>query len=212
MTLQPGDLILTGTPDGVVDCRHGDVIVTCDRRHRRPDQHHPGSAMQIRPPHQRQGGRPDRLFRDRQPGHAGGAGRSGRGGEAEVNAAVAAAKAAFPAWAGTPGHRARRLIRKLGDLIAKHVPEIAQHRNQGHRPGDRPDRQAAGAARGRQLLLLRRDVHAGGRPHLPHAHAPELHAVPPGGRVRADQPLERALHDGHLEGRALPGFSATPRC
>lgn len=28
MTLQTGDLILTGTPDGVVDCRHGDVIVT----------------------------------------------------------------------------------------------------------------------------------------------------------------------------------------
>jgi 5-oxopent-3-ene-1,2,5-tricarboxylate decarboxylase/2-hydroxyhepta-2,4-diene-1,7-dioate isomerase len=28
MTLQPGDLILTGTPDGVVDCRSGDVIVT----------------------------------------------------------------------------------------------------------------------------------------------------------------------------------------
>jgi len=28
MTLSPGDLILTGTPDGVVDCRHGDVVVT----------------------------------------------------------------------------------------------------------------------------------------------------------------------------------------
>ncbi|TNF63432.1 MAG: 2-hydroxyhepta-2,4-diene-1,7-dioate isomerase [Burkholderiales bacterium] len=28
MTLMPGDLILTGTPDGVVDCRPGDVIVT----------------------------------------------------------------------------------------------------------------------------------------------------------------------------------------
>jgi len=28
MTLQPGDLILTGTPDGVVDCRRGDVVVT----------------------------------------------------------------------------------------------------------------------------------------------------------------------------------------
>ena len=28
MTLQPGDLILTGTPDGVVDCRLGDVVVT----------------------------------------------------------------------------------------------------------------------------------------------------------------------------------------
>jgi 5-oxopent-3-ene-1,2,5-tricarboxylate decarboxylase/2-hydroxyhepta-2,4-diene-1,7-dioate isomerase len=28
MTLQPGDVILTGTPDGVVDCQPGDVIVT----------------------------------------------------------------------------------------------------------------------------------------------------------------------------------------
>jgi 5-oxopent-3-ene-1,2,5-tricarboxylate decarboxylase/2-hydroxyhepta-2,4-diene-1,7-dioate isomerase len=28
MILQPGDLILTGTPDGVTDCRPGDVIVT----------------------------------------------------------------------------------------------------------------------------------------------------------------------------------------
>jgi 5-oxopent-3-ene-1,2,5-tricarboxylate decarboxylase/2-hydroxyhepta-2,4-diene-1,7-dioate isomerase len=28
MTLLPGDLILTGTPDGVVDCQPGDVIVT----------------------------------------------------------------------------------------------------------------------------------------------------------------------------------------
>jgi 5-oxopent-3-ene-1,2,5-tricarboxylate decarboxylase/2-hydroxyhepta-2,4-diene-1,7-dioate isomerase len=28
MTLQAGDVILTGTPDGVVDCRPGDVIVT----------------------------------------------------------------------------------------------------------------------------------------------------------------------------------------
>jgi 5-oxopent-3-ene-1,2,5-tricarboxylate decarboxylase/2-hydroxyhepta-2,4-diene-1,7-dioate isomerase len=28
MTLQPGDLILTGTPDGVVDCQPGDKVVT----------------------------------------------------------------------------------------------------------------------------------------------------------------------------------------
>lgn len=28
MTLQPGDIILTGTPDGVVDCRPGDEVVT----------------------------------------------------------------------------------------------------------------------------------------------------------------------------------------
>ena len=28
MTLKPGDVILTGTPDGIVDCQPGDVIVT----------------------------------------------------------------------------------------------------------------------------------------------------------------------------------------
>jgi 5-oxopent-3-ene-1,2,5-tricarboxylate decarboxylase/2-hydroxyhepta-2,4-diene-1,7-dioate isomerase len=28
MTLMPGDLILTGTPDGVIDCQPGDVVVT----------------------------------------------------------------------------------------------------------------------------------------------------------------------------------------
>ena len=48
------------------------------------------------------------------------------GGEAEVNAAVAAAKAAFPAWAATPAPQRAKVMRKLGELIAKHVPEIAQ--------------------------------------------------------------------------------------
>src|ERR1700681_2773276 len=49
-----------------------------------------------------------------------------RGGEREVDAAVAAAKAAFPAWAGRPAVERSALLRKLGDLIAKHVPEIAR--------------------------------------------------------------------------------------
>ena len=48
------------------------------------------------------------------------------GGEAEVNAAVAAAKAAFPKWAGLPATERARLVRKLGDLIAQHVPEISR--------------------------------------------------------------------------------------
>ncbi len=48
-----------------------------------------------------------------------------RGGEREIDAAVAAAKAAFPAWAGRPAADRAVLLRKLGDLIAKHVPEIA---------------------------------------------------------------------------------------
>ena len=49
-----------------------------------------------------------------------------RGGELEVDAAVAAAKAAFPAWAARPAAERAALLRKLGDLIAKHVPDIAR--------------------------------------------------------------------------------------
>jgi len=48
------------------------------------------------------------------------------GGAAEVDAAVAAAKAAFPKWAGTPATERAKIMRRLGDLIAQHVPEIAQ--------------------------------------------------------------------------------------
>jgi 5-carboxymethyl-2-hydroxymuconic-semialdehyde dehydrogenase len=48
-----------------------------------------------------------------------------RGGEREVDAAVAAAKDAFPAWAAKPAAERAALLRQLGDLIAKHVPEIA---------------------------------------------------------------------------------------
>lgn len=48
------------------------------------------------------------------------------GGEAEVNAAVAAAKEAFPKWAGLPATERAKLVRKLGELIARNVPELAQ--------------------------------------------------------------------------------------
>src|SRR5919202_6684543 len=48
------------------------------------------------------------------------------GGQDEVNAAVAAAKEAFPKWAGMPAPQRAKLIRKLGDLIAAHVPELSK--------------------------------------------------------------------------------------
>ena len=48
------------------------------------------------------------------------------GGAAEADAAVAAAKEAFPKWANTPATERAKLVRKLGDLIAQHVPEIAE--------------------------------------------------------------------------------------
>jgi 5-carboxymethyl-2-hydroxymuconic-semialdehyde dehydrogenase len=53
-----------------------------------------------------------------------------RGGEAEMHAAVAAAKAAFPKWAALPATERARLMRKLGDLIAAHVPDIARTETQ----------------------------------------------------------------------------------
>ena len=49
-----------------------------------------------------------------------------QGGADEVNAAVAAATAAFPAWAGLPATERAKLMRKLGELIAANVPEIAR--------------------------------------------------------------------------------------
>ena len=48
------------------------------------------------------------------------------GGAAEINAAVAAAKAAFPKWAALPATDRAKMMVKLGDLIAKHVPEISE--------------------------------------------------------------------------------------
>ncbi|MEQ5838467.1 5-carboxymethyl-2-hydroxymuconate semialdehyde dehydrogenase [Paraburkholderia acidicola] len=48
-----------------------------------------------------------------------------RGTTAEVDAAVHAAKDAFPAWASKPAAERAKLIRKLGELIAKNVPDIS---------------------------------------------------------------------------------------
>jgi len=48
------------------------------------------------------------------------------GGDAEIAAAVEAAKAAFPKWAETPQAARAQIMRKLGDLIARHVPEISE--------------------------------------------------------------------------------------
>ena len=44
----------------------------------------------------------------------------------EVNSAVQAAKDAFPRWAQRPATERAKIMRNLGDLIAKHVPELAQ--------------------------------------------------------------------------------------
>jgi len=53
-----------------------------------------------------------------------------RGGAAEVNAAVAAARAAFPAWARRPAAERATVLRRLGDLIAREVPQLARTETQ----------------------------------------------------------------------------------
>lgn len=52
------------------------------------------------------------------------------GGAEEVQAAVAAAKAAFPAWANKSAVERAALLRRLGDLITKFVPEISRTETQ----------------------------------------------------------------------------------
>jgi 5-carboxymethyl-2-hydroxymuconic-semialdehyde dehydrogenase len=48
-----------------------------------------------------------------------------RGTPEEIDSAVRAAKDAFPAWAGKPAAERSKLIARLGELIAKNVPEIS---------------------------------------------------------------------------------------
>jgi 5-carboxymethyl-2-hydroxymuconic-semialdehyde dehydrogenase len=49
-----------------------------------------------------------------------------QGTASDIHAAVSAAKAAFPAWAQKPAVERAKLIKRLGDLIAKNVPEISE--------------------------------------------------------------------------------------
>jgi 5-carboxymethyl-2-hydroxymuconic-semialdehyde dehydrogenase len=48
------------------------------------------------------------------------------GGAKEVDMAVRAAKQALPAWAGRPAKERATLLRKLAELIDRHVPELAE--------------------------------------------------------------------------------------
>ncbi|WP_020205586.1 5-carboxymethyl-2-hydroxymuconate semialdehyde dehydrogenase [Cupriavidus sp. WS] len=48
------------------------------------------------------------------------------GGAEEIALAVAAAREAFPKWAGTPARERAKLMRKLGELIDRNVPRLAE--------------------------------------------------------------------------------------
>jgi hypothetical protein len=136
MTLYPGDVILTGTPDGVVDCPVG--VVVCEIEGIGALQHHRFDRIGLqpapikleqhenRPSHRRQGGRRPRLLRDRQPRHAGGAGRGRQRRRGRGARRGGRGQGRLPKWAGLPATERAKKMRKLGDLIARHVPEIAR--------------------------------------------------------------------------------------
>ena len=81
------------------------------------------------------------------------------GGEAEIHQAVAAAKEAFPTWANLPMKERARLMRRLGDLIDQHVPEIAALET-ADTGLPIPDQKRAYSTRVAQLRVLRRSVPA----------------------------------------------------
>jgi hypothetical protein len=149
MTLQPGDVILTGTPEGVVNVKAGDEVV-CEidgmgaSSTPSSDDTFANAAYRSEPmriQHLINGQQVDsaRILRDRQPGHAGGAGRGGQRRRGEVNAAVAAAKAAFPAWAGLPAAGAREADAQAGRPDRRSTCPRSRAPRPRHRPGHRAD-------------------------------------------------------------------------
>ena len=116
MTLGAGDVILTGTPEGVVNVDVGDEVRHRSRRHGPPDQHHrrrrhvralkPTGEARVRIQHLIDGKPVDSraTFETINPATQEVLAEVADGGADEVNAAVAAAKAAFPAWAARPRH------------------------------------------------------------------------------------------------------------
>ena len=138
MTLAPGDVILTGTPEGVVNVDVGDEVVVRDRGHRPAGQHASPATPSSAADGTARGRAHASRASDRRPSRSTAASyfetvnpatqdvlaEVARGGAAEIDAAVAAAKAAFPGLGRHAADRARALMRRLGDLIAAHVPAL----------------------------------------------------------------------------------------
>ena len=133
MTLQPGDMIATGTPKGLADVQPGDEVVVeiegigrlvnhiisekitrraCDENHQPLDQ--------------RQERRQQRVLHHHQPGERRGAGGGGLRRPAGDRPGGGGGEEAFPKWANTPMKERARLMRRLGELIDQNVPQIAE--------------------------------------------------------------------------------------
>ena len=139
MTLQAGDVILTGTPDGVVNVNVGDEVV-CEidgigrlvntlisdahfgRRGACPMRIH--HLINSKPVESRDD------FESVNPATQDVLAEVAAGGAVEINAAVAAAKAVLSKWAGLPATDRVCLLRKLGELITATVSQIARTETQ----------------------------------------------------------------------------------
>ena len=133
MTLQPGDMIATGTPKGLADVQPGDEVVVeiegigrlvnhiisekitrraCDENHQPLDQ--------------RQERRQQRVLHHHQPGERRVAGGGGLRRPAGDRPCGGGGEEAFPKWANTPMKERARLMRRPGELIDQNVPQIAE--------------------------------------------------------------------------------------
>ena len=211
MTLQPGDMIATGTPKGLADVQPGDEVVveigasavwlttlSVKRLRGEPAMktiNHWINGKNVAS---------KEYFTTTNPAN-GEVLEVASGGQLEIDQAVAAAKEAFPKRANTPMKERARLMRRLGELIDQNVPQIAELETADT---GLPIHQTKNAdpARFAQLRVLRRGVPADERQDLPgRRQDAQLHAGAAGGGVRAGVAVERAVHDRHLENRALPG-------
>ena len=128
-----------------------------------------------------------------------------RGGADEIDAAVTAAKGAFPAWAKTPPAERARLMSRLGDLIAAHVPALSETetRDTGQVIAQTRKQLVPRAADNFHYfaeVCMRVDGHTYPTPtHLNYT------LYQPVGVCALISPVERAVHDRDLEGRAVPG-------
>jgi hypothetical protein len=122
----------------------------------------------------------------------------------EVAQAVAAAKEAFPKWANTPAKERARLMRKLGELIDQNVPHLAELALDTGLPIHQTKNVLIPAASHNFDFFAEVCTRMDGHSYPVDDQMLNYTLYQPVG-VCGLVPLERAVHDRHLEDRAVPG-------
>ena len=229
MTLAPGDVILTGTPEGVVNVDVGDEVVceiegigrlvntiVGDAEFGRDGRVHERSRNRMRVEHLIDGKAGRRPRATSRPSIR-------RRRRCSPKSRAAARPRSTRRWRrrrrhSRPGRRRRAAERAEPDAQARRPDRGARAR--ARRETETRDTGQVIAQTGKQLvpraadnfhyfaeMCTRVDGHT--YPTPTHLNYTLFHPV---GVCALISPVERAVHDRDLEGRAVPGASATPRC